>query len=249
MSGPSLVVATMIRDEADRYLPSVLSSWSQFSDGILVLDDGSEDDSAELCRDHGATVVELDSTTGSWGRESHIRRRLFEAATNSDHDWILWLDADMIPANDPKDLISPVRDHVLFRLFDLWSVDSSDQLLYRSDRYWYAHRTFRTWMIRSPSSTFEPIWRDRGIHCGHLPQNLQLTVPTYAPISHSLLHYGYLRDEDKSAKLDQYLSVREQLTETEIEHAKSIGDRRPRLERLPITPRWPLKFSAERQLG
>src|SRR5262245_56380245 len=98
----SICVATMVRNEADRYLGSALRAWREFADEIVALDDCSEDSTPALLHDAGARV---DSTrtlqlAQAWGNEALPRKMLWDMALATRCDWILWLDADMVPASD-----------------------------------------------------------------------------------------------------------------------------------------------------
>src|SRR5438046_324866 len=100
---PSCVGALLVRNEAapDRYLLRVLKNLQQFCSSLVVLDDGSTDDTAGICRDFGCLVHERESN-GWWGGagrsgEHAARAALWEfavAACGGD-GWILVADADM----------------------------------------------------------------------------------------------------------------------------------------------------------
>lgn len=74
----------IVRDEADR-IEACLASVA-FCDEVLVLDSGSRDGTADLCRRLGARVEETD-----WPGYAAQRNR---AAQRASHDWILSVDAD-----------------------------------------------------------------------------------------------------------------------------------------------------------
>lgn len=234
----SLAVVTMVRDEAHRWLPSALDAWTQFADEIVALDDGSTDGTMDLLRAAGAQTHENALGT-AWGAEVGPRKALFDHAVQSGCEWLLWLDADMVPAQDPKDLMFPSLDGLAFPLYDLWGLQP---LAYREDQFWSAHRTHRLWAIRNPGANRRWQWHERGIHCGHLPFNLELRHVAHAPSSHAILHYAYATPELRRAKLAQYVSKQDQLTERELQHALSIGDADPHTLPLLEDVRWPLKL-------
>jgi len=230
----------MVRNEADRWLPSALDAWAQFADEIVALNDGSTDDTAQLLYDAGAQVhTTLDTGTYAWGAEVASRQFLFEQAVASGCDYLFWLDADMVPLDDPRPLLFGDIDGVYFNLYDLWSLQP---LRYRSDRFWQGHRHLRLWLIRNPGPNRTYHWNERGIHCGHLPLNLDISRSVGAPMSHGLLHYAYATPEMREKKLQQYIAQQEQLTESELLHALSITDTEPTLEHLTYEPRWPLRL-------
>lgn len=234
----SLAVVTMVRNEADRWLPSALEAWAQFAYEIIALDDGSTDGTADLLSQAGAQTFQNALGT-AWGAEAGPRRALFDRAVSSGCEWLLWLDADMVPASDPNELMFKSLDAVSFPLYDLWGLHPP---VYREDQFWQGHHSTRVWAIKNPGERRWQ-WSERGIHCGHLPLNLELHHLAFAPASHALLHYAYATPECRATKLKQYLDKQDQLTERELKHALSIGDPAPHVLPLKESVRWPLKLA------
>lgn len=82
---PTISCCVLVKDEAD-LLEGCLRNLSSVADEIIVLDNGSTDDSAERARRFGATVI-VDAERG----QDLARNTYVEAARG---DWILVLDAD-----------------------------------------------------------------------------------------------------------------------------------------------------------
>lgn len=237
---PTLTVAAMVRNEADRFLRSALVAWNSFADDIVILDDGSTDDTAQICKDAGAYVVDAEMDEVAWGREALTRAKLFNLAIDRGTDYIFFLDADMVPARDPRRLMDTDADAVAFVLYDLWAKEDS-RLYFRNDNFWQGHLSPRVWMIRRPEIPEKGwSWNDRGIHCGHLPLNLRSSRIASAPLDYGLLHYAYLTPALRAEKASQYLSVRSQLTSHEAAHAASIEDPHPQVSPLAFTPEYEL---------
>ena len=164
-----LVVASLVRNEAHKYFASCMREWEKFADRILVLDDDSDDDTRAIALDCPIAIVETrGGRKRAWGAESRARSDLWDFALSETRgdDVILFLDADMVPARNPRDLIHAHADTYFFTLYDLWSARE-----YRSDFWWRGHINPRAWMIRRPSDDFVANWTDAGIHCGHLAPN------------------------------------------------------------------------------
>lgn len=239
----ALVVASLVRNEAGKYWKSALDAWGEFADRILVLDDNSTDKTAKIAYAHPKVeCVQRYGEDVAWGAESSARRELWDYAFGETQvgDYILWLDADMVPLGDPRELMHPGCDTYYFALYDLWGQDANGRLVYRDDAFWSAHYRPRPWMIRRPSR-FNAEWNTRGIHSGHLPKNWLAGCGMYAPPSHSLLHYGYYDERDRATKVADYLNVSHQLNDAQQAHARSIVDESPPLKPLLTNPSWTLK--------
>jgi glycosyltransferase involved in cell wall biosynthesis len=142
-----LIVATLVRNEADRFLPSAVEAWSRFADWIVAVDDGSSDLTGEVLRRAGASVYRRPGGEGepAWGRESAARALLWERANAEARpgDYIFVLDADMVPARSPRPLLETNPDTVAFNLYDLWQAEPP---LFRDDGPWGAHSHWRAWI-------------------------------------------------------------------------------------------------------
>lgn len=239
-----LIVAALVRNEADRFLRSALRAWSEFADRIVILDDNSTDKTVEVARSFEKAVVleRYGASEAMWGRESQARRELWDAALENSEpgDAILWLDADMVPMRDPRDLLDPGIDSYLFTLYDLWGEDERGRLLYREDAYWRGHMNPRVWMIRRPHE-LKVEWNARGVHCGHLPANWTSERAMFVPPQWALLHYGYFDPADRHAKYAQYAKVMHQLSQHEWEHARTIVSANPFVKPLFDEATWRLE--------
>ena len=229
----------MIRNEMHRFLPRTLEVWNDFSDSLIILDDGSTDGSREAAESAGAYLVDdaLQSKKVAWGNEAPTRKLLFETAweRTAEGDYIFFLDADMIPARCPRPIIDGEGETFAFALYDLW-----EPKRYRDDSYWAGHFHPRPWMIKRTSEEGPWEWNERGIHCGHFPLNLRLSKIRYAPQDFSILHYAYVTSALRKAKHKQYVKVRKQLSDFEWAHVESILRPEPTLKDLPFEPEYTL---------
>lgn len=233
-----VTVATIVRNEADRFLPSALEAWKQFADRIVALDDGSTDRTVELLLAAGAEVHQQDPSMfrGSVADEWRSRRKLWHLATRG-AEWVIWLDADQVLSCDPRPFLQAA--HPCFRVFDLWSENE-----YREDAWWTGHQ--RNWWggVYAPllPHDYRDQWNERGVHCGHVPVNL-LGQRLAMPASCSVLHYGYAFPRLREQKAARYEEVAASLTRQERFHARTILQP-ARTKPLPFEPKWPLRLTS-----
>ena len=218
----NLVTALLVKNEVDKYLERVLRRCLEFSDHVLVLDDGSTDGSDQLARDLGCEV-RTRSETGMWGNESPARAELWDwAAEVAGDGWVLICDADMLLMGDPRPLCqSETVNAWAWILYDVWN----DERYYRQDGYWQGHTVPRPWMFRPATLGYDvPAWPARGIHTGHCPINARLSVGVCDHASVAWKHLAYLKKCDRVVKRDRYLAQANQLSPFERAHAESVGD-------------------------
>jgi len=95
--GPEVMVAIPAYNEADS-IRSVIDGASRYADAVLVIDDGSTDDTRSRAREAGATVVEHESNSG-YGA---ALKTAFEEADRADASHLVVIDGD--GQHDPSDI-------------------------------------------------------------------------------------------------------------------------------------------------
>lgn len=210
----------LVKNEASKYLERVIRRCAEYSDEILILDDGSTDDSVDIARRLGCGVRRR-GQPGMWGNESPARAELWQwAAEVAGDGWILVTDADMLLVGDVRPLTRSTQCNTwAWPLFDCWDREQT----FRMDGYWKGHEHPRPWLFK-PSECPDPVWPDRGIHTGHAPLNYPIRAcALYAPEVY-WIHLAYVRREDRMKKHRQYLEQAHQLSEFERAHAASVAD-------------------------
>lgn len=217
-----IVGAVVARNEADRYLAVTLESMWRVCDEILVLDDGSTDDTAMISRGTGCKVKQRNGDV-LWGNESSARAELWAWGSEVAKDgWLYISDADhelVGPAEDFKALTESWEVNCWgFRLYDCW--DSPHR--HRVDGQWAAFHVARPWLFK-PSVCPDPQWGSRGLHSGHAPCNFPHRLGV-APSALWLRHYGWMDATDRDAKVARYTAAAEHLQPAELAHLQSVTD-------------------------
>ncbi|MCH2132403.1 MAG: glycosyltransferase family 2 protein [Phycisphaerales bacterium] len=102
---PRILVGIPVYNEAD-FVTSVLDEVRQYADDVLVIDDGSTDDTARLLSEQPVKVVRH-ATNRGYGRST---RDMFHWASQDGFDWLITMDCDR--QHEPA-AIPMFRDRIL----------------------------------------------------------------------------------------------------------------------------------------
>lgn len=177
-----------VRNEANRWLASVLDFLSRLVDNIIVFDDASTDDTPNLCQRY-PKVQYYRGTNGQFDiDESKLRRHLWDLTIQLEPEWILALDADELPETGalaliPKLLNQRDFDAIAFRLFDLWKSPG----YVRNDGAWNPWHRFSPLLVRYDPGLASD-WATQAIHCGRFPLAYRDRVTFYSSLR--IRHYG-----------------------------------------------------------
>lgn len=229
VSPSKITLAMLVRNESQRYLEIVLKQAREYIDHAVILDDASEDNTVELCRE---LLTEIPLTLFSneepmFHNEISLRKQLWELTLSTNPEWIIILDADeLFEESAPKQLRELLAhsldiDFFSFRLFDLWTENH-----YREDQLWQAHKWYRPFVVRNiPNFTAE--WQETPQHCGRFPKNIINLRGETSPLR--LKHLGWLRPQDRLAKYYRYKQLDPNGIYGNLEQYRSILDPSPNL--------------------
>lgn len=228
---PHVTIASLVKNEAE-FLPKALECWQAVSDRICVLDNGSTDGTQDILEEAGVEWRVEDRPM--WGNEWPVRKRLWDWASDG-ADWVVHLDGDQCVAGDFRPYLR--GNLVRFRVYDLWSPTE-----YRLDDWWQPRPWWRAGRVKD-FQDHDWTWNERGLHVGHMPVDDVFGRPRDLPPEVGILHYAYVTPERREEKFDRYMRERDQLTPTELYHARTILDPHPNTEPLPFDPKWTLADS------
>lgn len=223
-----LTLMMLVRNEAGKFLESVLSHAARYVDNAVILDDGSEDNTVEVCEKVLKNIPHciVSNERSGFHNEIVLRKQLWELTVKTNPDWILCLDADEIFEDSIiysiRQLINqPEFDYYSFRLYDMW-----DEFHYREDRYWQAHRFYRIFLIRYQPD-FDYVWNETPQHCGRFPKNIHLLEGCQYNIR--LKHYGWANEALRTEKYKRYMELDPEGKYGSLNQYRTILDPKPTL--------------------
>jgi len=222
-----ITLSMIIKNEADRYLKQVLSHHRTYIDAAVIIDDGSEDHSVEICKEllQGIPTIIIRNESSKFSNEIDLRRQQWDETVATDPDWIINLDADEVFeikfSSEIHYLINQQQSDVIgFRLYDFWDLQN-----YREDQYWRAHQTFRPFLLKY-KSTYDYKWNEFAQHCGRFPMNI-VEGMQLSPLR--LKHLGWANPEDRMTKYQRYQQLDPDARYGWKEQYESILDPSPHL--------------------
>jgi len=223
----NLLLSLVVKNEEHRFLETVLVSAQKYVDFILIIDDASTDATVQLCREILADFPHkiVENAESLFANETNLRSLQWEESLKLNPEWILILDADEVfeaaLVEQIESLLQTEKDAIYFRLYDFWNESE-----YREDHLWYAHQTYRPFIVRNKAG-ISYSFRDMAQHCGRFPTEI-IHFP-YQLSDLRIKHYGWARVADRQRKFARYMELDPQGKFGNMAQYQSILDEKPNL--------------------
>ncbi|AWV35702.1 glycosyltransferase [Paenibacillus odorifer] len=227
-SGNRLTAIMQVRNEAGRYLEQVLEELSELVDDIVIVDDGSTDNTAQLCLSFAKVKKLVTLQSSLFNREWELRQTLWELAVSTNPDWLLSVDADEFYEESAKRemrrlIDQDVYDWVSFRLFDFWGGTTH----YREDEHWNIHTKHTRTLVRYLPN-FHYFFPKMDHHVPRLPLSYSVLPGFLTELR--VKHYGWaISPEELRRKYSRYLELDPEGRWGSLEQYESILDEQPHL--------------------
>jgi hypothetical protein len=190
-----------VKNEA-RWIERVICSIQTVCSDVFVLDDHSEDDTAQLCRELGCAVYASPFDTIHEARDKdYLLAKVWCDGHARVGDSCLMVDGDeALHPEDTPAVLRAVHDQVVcgsMQILYLW--DSEGQI--RVDRWYKDFRRPSLFRLVNPLLTFKRTASGGSFHCSSAPAQLLAKI---TPLPVRLLHYGYLHQADRVRKYHWY---------------------------------------------
>lgn len=202
------IIALLQARNEERYLRGWLENVAPAVDGIVALDDGSTDGTADILRAHPKLLELQANPAGQPWNEYANQVGLIRAGRRHGAKWFLSLDADerleerfvtairtIVADADTRKL-----DAFALQLCDLWN----DRRHYRADGKWGTQARYKLFRNIPNHNKFDP----RPLHRHWMPLELVATLKTSGThLPYAVYHLRMIRQADRNARHQRYVTL------------------------------------------
>ena len=200
----NLILGCLVYNEEKRFLEKFLKDISQLTNKIIIIDDGSTDNSISICSKYTSNIYQTDRLMTK--DESILRFKLWEKCTEiaKEGDYILIQDCDELYTNNSLQNFEKTiymaeklqADGIAHIKYDMWNKNQ-----YREDPpYWQAHFKYLVWCVKYKKN-YSYYFNNMKLHCGSIPINAYYSA---FPSKLQVQHMAYSTLELRKQKVEFY---------------------------------------------
>lgn len=223
----NLIIGVIVYNEEKRFLKSFLDSISKLTNKIVIVDDGSTDNSLSICSKYTSNIYQTNRLYDK--NEAELRKYLWDKTSllADNGDFIFNSDADEIFTPNSLNYFEQYLyecnklggDSISWIKYDMWN-----ETQYREEPpLWTASQRFWTWCVKYRKN-YNYYWTDMKIHGGSVPINSYFcTLPTKLQIQ----HWAYSTLELRNEKVNFYKQYDPEAKFGNKKQYESILDKNP----------------------
>jgi len=200
-----LVASLIVRNEAHRYLTPCLEHLLGFCDEVRVVDDASDDGSADILAGFKKVRVRHNPDPAFYQHEGHARQALLEWTLEGKPSYVLAVDADEFISDGPAlraaIVASGNANRGVWRICmeEVWEA-TEDALLIRADGKWGGYRTNLVYAARLAKGQTIPA---KQLASGRVPMNVARSRSEPLPLS--VYHFGWANVGERERRYQRYV--------------------------------------------
>lgn len=225
----NLIIASLVYNEEHRFLEKYLNSISKLTNKIVIIDDGSTDNSLNICSKYTSNIFQTNRVFDD--KEPELRKMLWDKTIllAQDGDFILNSDCDEIFTENSLNHFEEAiyncnklgADALGWTKYDMWNKNQ-----YREENpYWIASKKIWIWCVKYKKN-YNYYWRNNKHHGGSVPINSYFCA---YPSKLQIQHWAYSTLELREEKVNFYKRIDPEAQWGIKEQYDSILDENPTL--------------------
>lgn len=214
-----LIASMIARNELSRYLEPCVAHLLEFCEEIRVLDDCSDDGTAQWLTRQPRVMTLHESTHAFYAHEGQARQRLLDWTLEGEPSHILSIDADEFIADGEvvrshcaageqgiaATWVAPLRVWTL-QMEEIWELDD-ECLCVREDGGWRAHPVPILYAVPAQRAASDWQIRNMPLACGREPHIVRKNAMQARPVGTEILHFGWANESERAARHERYVKA------------------------------------------